>query len=151
MSETTDRAVALFEKGYNCSQAVLAVFAEQFGMDFDTALKVASGLGGGIGRMGQTCGALTGAYMVLGLACGTENASDKLTKETVYDLIVRMAERFAQRNGTTECKDLLGFAMRSPTGQIAAKEPGAFDKCPGYVRDAAEIVEEILKKEKNQA
>ncbi|MBN1817603.1 MAG: C_GCAxxG_C_C family protein [Sedimentisphaerales bacterium] len=144
MSETTDRAVALFGKGYNCSQAVLGAFAEQLGMDCRSALKIASGFGGGIGRMGDTCGALTGAYLVLGLAFGTEDASDKTTKEKVYDLVFRTAERFTERNGTTTCKDLLGFVIRSPEGNNAVRQPGAFDKCPGYVRDAAEIVEEIL-------
>jgi C_GCAxxG_C_C family probable redox protein len=138
------KAAQLFSQGFNCSQAVLAVFADCAGMDETTALKVASGFGGGIGRTGGTCGALTGAVMVIGLRCGTADAADKTTKLEVYRKVRLLTEEFKLRAGSTICRDLIGFDLSTPQGQLAAKGPRAFDRCDDFVRIAAEILEELL-------
>ena len=137
-------AVKLFDEGYNCSQAVLGAFAESFGMDEKTALTLASGFGGGMGRMGGVCGALTGAIMVLGLKYGSADASDKTAKHEMYRKTRTLAEELKLRSGSLYCRDLLGFDMSTDEGQLAAKQAGAFHDCPEFVRMAAEILEEML-------
>lgn len=77
MSVYTERAAELFGKGFNCSQAVFAAFCDKFGMDEKTALKVASGLGGGVGRMREVCGAMCGAAMVAGMVYGDDTGENR--------------------------------------------------------------------------
>ncbi len=137
-------AVKLFNEGYNCSQAVLGAFCEQFRLERETALTLASGFGGGMGCMSQTCGALTGAMMVIGLKYGSADAADKTAKMQNYRKVKDLAEEFKLQTGSMICSDLLGFDMKTKEGQLAAKQPGAFHDCPEYVRIAATIVEEIL-------
>jgi C_GCAxxG_C_C family probable redox protein len=138
------KAVQLFNSNFNCSQAVLAAFADTAGIDESTALKVASGFGGGIGCTGGTCGALTGAVMVMGLRHGTADAADKTAKLECYRKVRLLNEEYKLRAGSTICRDLMGFDMSTPQGQTLSSTPGAFDRCDGFVRIAAEILEEML-------
>lgn len=138
------KATDLFSEGYACSQAVLAAFTDMFGVDKEAALKIASGFGGGMGQMSDTCGSLTGAMMVLGLQYGSTNPADKTAKLENYRKMRDLAEEFKLRAGSKTCRDLLGFDMSTQDGQLAAKQPGAFHDCPSYVRIAAEIVQEML-------
>jgi len=148
MSAKSEQAVSCFEEGFNCSQAVLSVYAEEFGLSRQTALKIACGFGGGMGRMALTCGAVTGAFMVLGLRYGNVNASDKQIKEKTYGLVREFARKFEERNGSIICKELLGCDISEPKGLKSAKENGLFASvCPGLVRDAVEILEEMLEKD----
>jgi len=137
-----DLALSRFAEGFNCSQAVLSAYAE--GMDDETSLKIASGFGGGMGRMAETCGAVTGAMMVLGLRFGG-TAPDREAKETIYARIREFADRFKARNGSLLCRDLLGCDISTPEGYEAAKENMLVSTtCPKFVREAAEILEEVL-------
>ena len=138
------KAIQLFNSNFNCSQSVLAAFADKFGMDESAALKVASGFGGGIGCSGAVCGALTGAVMALGLCCGTADPSDKTAKVEVYRKVRRLTEEYKLRTGSTICRELMGFDMSTPQGDEMSKMPGAFDRCDDFVRIAAEILEEML-------
>ena len=138
------QAVDLFTKGHNCSQAVLAPYAEEFGLPMSTVLKISGGFGGGIGRQGHICGALTGAIMVLGLKYGTDNPTDKTSKNDLYKRVKQISEEFKIRAGSMFCKDLLGFDMTTPEGMEQAKAPGAYDECPEYVRIAVEILDQDL-------
>jgi C_GCAxxG_C_C family probable redox protein len=142
----TKVAVARFQDGFNCSQAVFSPYAEAMGLDKDTALKIAGTFGGGMGRTGQTCGAVTGALMALGLKYGATDAADKETKEQAYARVQEFAQRFATRNGDDlSCKALLGCDISTPDGQKMAQELGLYKNvCPKLVKDAAEIVEELL-------
>ena len=141
-----DTATACFDEGFNCSQAVFSAFAPQLGLDRVTALKVAGPFGGGIGRMGETCGAVTGALMVIGLKYGQTISEDKASKDKSYELVKQFAERFKDRNhGCLICRELLGADISTPEGMQKIKEKQAFTTmCPKFVRDAAEIVEELL-------
>ena len=144
MSEA-DKAVELFAQGFNCSQAVAAAFAERLGVDEETCLKAAAAFGGGMGRMGQTCGAATGAYIALGLRYGAVSPQDKPAKERVYGLVRQFAAKFVERNGKILCCELLGLDLSTPEGQRLAAERSIHAKvCPKFVRDAAEILEEML-------
>jgi C_GCAxxG_C_C family probable redox protein len=138
------QAVNLFEQGYNCSQAVLAAYGPALGMEKETCLKVASGFGGGMGRSGGVCGAITGVFMVIGLKYGSASAEDKDAKLQTYQLVANALESFRNRTGSVNCRDLLGFDLGTPEGQTRAKQPGSFDICAGIVRSAAEIVEKIM-------
>ncbi|MCX5867616.1 MAG: C-GCAxxG-C-C family protein [Proteobacteria bacterium] len=144
-SEMANQAVARFQEGFSCSQAVFSVFAEKFGLDREIALKVAGAFGGGMARMGETCGAVTGALMVIGLKHGKFRVEDEEARERTYKLVGEFVKRFKAANGSTVCKELLGFNLSVPEEARAAKEKGLFKTiCPRLVRDAAEILEEML-------
>jgi C_GCAxxG_C_C family probable redox protein len=139
-----ETAVSRFADGFNCSQAVLSTYADDLGLDEETALRIAAGFGGGMGRMGETCGAVTGAMMVLGLKFGNTSPSRE-AKDQMYARIREFAERFKTRNGSLACRDLLGCDISTAEGHKAAAERGLFTTvCPKLVRDAAEILEEML-------
>jgi len=138
------QAEKFFKEGYNCSQAILGAFCEPLGLDRKTAFALASGFGGGMGCMGDVCGALTGAIMVLGLKYGSFEASDKAAKNEMYRKTQLLAEEFKLQTGSMYCRDLIGFDLSTEEGQLAAKRPDAFHDCPSFVRVAAEILEEIL-------
>jgi C_GCAxxG_C_C family probable redox protein len=114
-------------------------------MDRETALRVAGGFGGGMGRMAGTCGAVTGAYMVIGLVHSMTKKGDLPQKERSYEFIRQFAEAFRKRNRTLVCRELMGVDVSTPEGFAEAKEKNiARTICPKYVRDAAEILEEML-------
>lgn len=145
MGAAGDRAEELFRTGLCCSQAVFCAFAEEFGMDAETARKVSAGLGGGVGRMREACGAVTGAAMALGLKFGPD-------KNAVYPPVQELGERFkAEAGGSVVCRDLLagtgataGGAAEARTGEYYRKRP-----CAELVRLAAEIAEELMEGREN--
>jgi C_GCAxxG_C_C family probable redox protein len=142
MSAAGEKAVEIFLQNYNCSQAVFSTFAERFGLDEKTALKMASPFGGGLARRGELCGAVTGALLALGLARGTDTPA---SKEEIYRLSQEAMRRFEAEHGSLLCRDLLGYDMSTPAGHQAASEKGVFRSiCPEMVRHAAEIVESLL-------
>ena len=142
MSDPIEVAAARFAGKLNCAQAVFSAFAEQFGLDETTALRIASPLGGGIGRSGNVCGALTGGLMVLGLAHGSSTPEGK---EPTYLLAKEFMRRFQEQNGAIRCNDLVGMDISTPEGHDAARDSGRFQQvCPAVVRSAAEIVSAML-------
>ncbi|MDD1779478.1 MAG: C-GCAxxG-C-C family protein [Candidatus Helarchaeota archaeon] len=142
-----NRAVAVFKEGYSCSQAILSTYGVQLGLEREIALKVASAFGGGMGRMGKTCGAVTGALMVLGLKHGVVEITDQKTKETTYALAREFMKKFIARNGSVECKVLLGCDLSTPEGIRAAKDKNVVATiCPKLVQQAAEILEDLILK-----
>lgn len=145
MDNRVKQAVDMFSEGYSCSQAVAAAYCDQFGLERDTALKISSGLGGGIGRTGNICGAVTGAILILGLKYGSTNPKDKTAKYAAYKKVQEFCEEFKTQAGSLICHELLGFDFLSPEGDLKSKQPGAFEHCPGYVQIAAEILESMLK------
>ncbi len=139
-----ERAVRRFAEGFNCSQAIISAYAEPLGLEEEIALKIAAGFGGGMGRLGRTCGAVTGAFMVLGLRYG-RNSPDQAAKERIYARIREFADRFNARNASLTCKGLLGVDISTPEGHELARKKQLFTTvCPRFVRDAAEVLEEML-------
>ena len=137
-------AVELFKSGCACSQAIAAVYAPARGLDRVQALRVAAGFGGGM-HLGSTCGALTGAFMVLGLARGGADCATREGRQAVYNAVADLARRFAARNGATDCPELLGCDISTPEGMKKAQAQGIMKaRCPKFVQDAAEILEEML-------
>lgn len=142
--DNVDHAVASFQQGFNCAQAILSVYGEQFGLNRETALKLACGFGGGM-RMAETCGAVTGAFMVIGLKHGQASPQDKQSKEKTYRLVREFTDKFESRNGSVLCRELLGCDISTPQGMKAAQQKDLFNTlCPKMVRDATEILEEML-------
>ena len=138
-------ALAQFEKGFNCSQAVFSAYAEDFGLDQETTLKIAGPFGGGMGRMAETCGTVTGALMALGLKYGATNGEDKETKERTYALAREFVERFKARNGAATCRALLEYDISTPEGYQTVQDQKLTKlRCPKFVSDAAEIAEEMI-------
>ncbi len=140
-----ERAVSCFKDGFSCSQAVLSSFGPEFGLDHELALRVSGAFGGGMGHMGDTCGAVTGAFMVIGLKYGKIRAEDEETKKRAYSLVKEFVERFKARNGSIVCRDLLGCDLSTPEGMKEAKDKQLIStRCPKFVQDAVEILEELL-------
>jgi len=124
---------------------MLASFAGDYGMDRDTALKVASAFGGGFGRLGHTCGAITGGMMVLGLKFGKYRPDDDPAREKTYALVREFTERFRARHHTTLCRELIECDISTPEGVQSAKDRQLFTGlCPKYVRTAVELLEQLL-------
>ncbi|MBM4103806.1 MAG: C_GCAxxG_C_C family protein [Planctomycetes bacterium] len=144
MNQRVKQAVEMFNEGYSCSQAIVAAYEDRFGVGKNTALKIASGLGGGVGLTGGICGAVTGAILILGLKYGTTNPKDKAAKYETYKKVQVFCDEFKTRAGSLICRELLGFDFMTPEGALLAKQPGAFEHCPEFVQIAAEILESML-------
>ncbi len=137
--------VSCFREGFSCSQAILSTYGTQFGLNREIALKVAEAFGGGMCHMGETCGAVTGAFMVMGLKYGRTIAGDKQSQDKTTSLVNEFVNRFKSRNVSIVCKELLGCDLSTPEGMNMAKEKNLFATiCPKFVQDAAEIIEQIL-------
>jgi len=127
--------------GINCCQTVFSLFAPELGLDEKTALKIASGFGGGM-ACAETCGAVTGSYMVIGLRHGHDN-SDPDAKANTKSLIKKFNEKFRAEHGTLICKKLIGYDISKPDESAAAKEAQVFTKkCPKFIKTACAILEE---------
>ncbi|MCK4237189.1 MAG: C_GCAxxG_C_C family protein, partial [Candidatus Krumholzibacteria bacterium] len=134
-----ERAASCFKDGFNCSQSVLSTYGTKFGLSRETSLRIASGFGGGMGRMGKTCGAVTGAFIVIGLRYGGAEAGAGEAKEETYRAIGEFAKRFASRNGSIMCRELIDCDISTPEGYALAKERNVFETiCTKLIRDAAE-------------
>lgn len=141
----TDVAVERMQSGFNCTQSVFSAFAEELGIDRETAYRIACGFGGGCGGSAGTCGAVSGAIMAIGTRYGKCKADDAAAKEKTYALVRACMQRFREKNGSTICKELLGVDISAPEGLKTAKASGLFDtRCVQFVRDAAEILEDTI-------
>ena len=141
-----DRAYQLMlNSRTNCAQAVLSTYAGLLGLDEKTALSIAQGFGGGIARTGQTCGAVTGAVMVIGLSqkFSGDNARENLDK--VYGLTQDFIRKFEALHSTTICSKLIGYDLSNPVELAEVRRRGIFASvCPDMVRDASMILEQLL-------
>ena len=136
-------AVDTFKGGINCTQAILSAWGSRHGLDRDTAMKLGGAFGSGM-NMGETCGAVTGALMVIGLRHAKVSGAGFLSRDRTEKETLDFIERFKARNGTVSCKELLGCDLGTAEGRAAAKRDKSFKtRCPNFVRDAAEILEEM--------
>ena len=136
MEDRIQKAVELFKSGYNCSQSVVAAFADMYGFTQEQALRMGASFGGGIGRMRETCGAACGMFLVAGLETGATEATDREGKAANYAVVQELAAEFKKRNGSLICGELLGL-----TAQYYSKRP-----CAKMVEEAARIWSEYLEK-----
>ncbi len=144
MDTKKEKAITSFKSGYNCAQSVVVAFSDQFGYDKNLVLGTSVGFGGGMGRMQETCGAVTGAFMVLGMY-NTAKYSDNLAlKNATYQMVREFDQRFKFIHRTTNCLDLLQCDLSSDDGHAYAVENKLFEKiCEKCIADAVRIVEDI--------
>lgn len=139
MTSKTERVNDQFSK-FNCAQTVFSLFAPDLGLDEKTALKIASGFGGGM-ACAETCGAVTGAYMVIGLKHGHDIPDPDLKAQTKAK-ILKFNELFKKEHGSLICKKLTGYDISTPEGSEAAKEAEVFEKlCPKFIKTTCKIIE----------
>jgi C_GCAxxG_C_C family probable redox protein len=129
----------------NCSQAILTVYCEQFGLERGLALRLAQGFGAGMGRTGRTCGAVTSAYMVLGLAQKMSPDNPRASIDRTYSLIQDFDREFKALHGSLICKELIGYDLSLPEDLAQARSKKVMTSvCPDFVRDAVKILESLL-------
>ena len=143
-------AMETFNTGFNCAQSVLTAFTDKFGMDNKQALKLATGFGAGIGFKGQTCGAVTGAYMAIGLNNGRSEVEDDMSRELTFMRMKKFDEAFIKQHGGLNCSELLNGNVAKQEELDKIMENELFTKaCPVYVYSAAKILEKVLQKDLN--
>jgi C_GCAxxG_C_C family probable redox protein len=136
-------AVSAFESGFNCSQAIVRTYGPDYGLSLLDSVRVSCGFGGGM-RRGDTCGAVTGALMVLGLRFGARDPSDTSAKAAVYSKVGEFQSRFESHCDSVSCRDLLGCDISTPEGMEHATGNSLFKTvCPRMVHVAAEILEDM--------
>lgn len=142
-----DRAEELFRQGCNCSQSVFVAFSDVLGMDEKAALKLSSTFGGGMGKLREVCGAVTGAFMVLGVLYGYDDVTSQEEKVRTYKMVQDFAADYKKEKGTIICRELLGLKEGEdlPEPAIRTEEYYQTRPCIGACRYAAELVERIMK------
>lgn len=149
MKNRANEVLEAFNGGFYCSQAMLSTYCEDFGLDKKTALKISCGLAAGMARLSSTCGAVTGAYMVISLKHGSCLPGDKEAVEKTFELIQEFDKRFTEKHGSTNCRELLGVDLRHDDKDLAGKQVKAI--CPGLVKDAAELLEVIMRQNESES
>lgn len=147
MSERVDRAKALFLEGYNCSQSIVGAFCEDVGLDFETAIKISSSFGGGMGRLREVCGTVTGIFMLIGLKYGYTSPKDMDKKSAHYKLVQDVAARVRADWGTIVCRELLPAVAAKDTSYRPSARTEEYYKarpCLKMVAYAAALAESIL-------
>jgi C_GCAxxG_C_C family probable redox protein len=139
-------AVDKYNDGYACSQAILSEYSALFDLNPDIALKLASGFAGGM-RMGRTCGAVTGAYMVLGLRFGDCNCSKIEGRQYVYRAVCEFTRKFKEIYGSTDCMDLLDYDISTKQGSQAVKEQNpSRTHCSQFIETSGRLLEQFIDK-----
>ncbi len=140
--ERAEKAEKLFKSGYNCAQSVIGAFCDDFGLDFDTTMKLSEGFGGGIGRMRLTCGAVSGMVMIAGMML-SRGAKDGDTRMDVYGKVQELAQKFKEMNGSIVCADLLGGNVTTnPEPEKRTEKYYRKRPCVELVKDCVKIIEE---------
>ena len=150
LDERVNRAVDNFMAGYGCCQAVVAAFADLYGVDDTLAKRLAAGFGGGVGRMRMMCGAVSGIVILVGLDCGQTEGSDREGKSACYKVVQELLNRWKEENGSLICAELLGLKgyEKANTSYIASPRTAEYYKtrpCAAKVESAARIFAEYLK------
>ncbi|MBN2529666.1 MAG: C_GCAxxG_C_C family protein [Deltaproteobacteria bacterium] len=145
MTKKTEAAKKTMASGYNCAQSVLTTFAPDMELSRHDALRVAGPFGAGMGLMGNVCGAVTGAFMAIGLRYAKTNDDENDAKHKGYQLVQEFSKKFTEKHGTIQCKELIGLDLNTEEGYATAVDSGIFKtECIQYVEDATAILEELL-------
>lgn len=146
----TESAEELFKEGYNCAQAVFCAHCEKYGLDFETGAKISSPFGGGMGRMREVCGAVSGMFMLLGLKEGYTSPTDNEAKKELYSKVQLLAAEFKEEFGSIICKELLGLEPKCPCNdpEPTKRDEKFYQKrpCVENVKFASELFEKMREK-----
>jgi C_GCAxxG_C_C family probable redox protein len=147
-----EAAMANFMKGYNCSQSVVLAFADMIDIDEATLSKLSSSFGGGMGRLREVCGSVSGMFMVAGLLYGYDGPETGQVKADHYARIQELAKRFEEKHGSIVCRELLGLSVRHDIPVPEARTSEYYKKrpCPEIIGDAAEILEQFINEQNEQ-
>ena len=146
MESIEEKAIRTFRSGLNCAQAVVTAYSDQMNYDNNMALSVSVGFGGGMGRLQETCGAVTGSFMVLGFYNSKKLTDNKDRKEASYAMIQRFSKEFKLLNGSTDCLELLKCDLKTEEGNRHAKENNLFGTvCEKCISDSVRIISELTK------
>lgn len=146
MGTYSDKAVNNFKTGYNCAQSVFLAFAENVGFEKETALKLSSSFGGGMGRLREVCGAVSAMFAVAGLKQGYIEPDNDELKTEHYTRIQNLAEKFKAKHGTIICRELLNLSegADSPIPSKRTEQYYQERPCELFIKTAAEIIEQEL-------
>lgn len=145
MTDRAERAAALFASGFNCTQSVLAAYAEDFSLEETVATRLGEGLGGAfVNGANMPCGALLGAIMVLGLYAGRAEIGDIDAKLRTIALQKRAIAMFSERSSASTCRELLGSDITTPEGAAKARAERRMKNCASYVANACGVLNELL-------
>lgn len=146
----SELAIGYFKEGYNCSQSVFLAFCNEYNMDFETALKISSSFGAGMGRLREVCGAVSGMFMVAGLVYGYADPKDHKMKAEHYERIQYLAKEFEDKNRSIICRELLGLGdgKDKPEPELRTTEYYKKRPCVELVGMAAKIMEQYIEKNK---
>jgi C_GCAxxG_C_C family probable redox protein len=143
MEKATEKALANFNHGFNCAQAVLSAFCEKYGLGMELASKIAGGMGSGF-RSGDICGAVSGAVMVIGLKYGPGGADDLQAKPKCYEKTEEFIRAFREGCGFICCRDILGCDLSTPNGRKQAEKDDLFNTvCVDAVKTSIHLLEEL--------
>jgi C_GCAxxG_C_C family probable redox protein len=146
MEEIEEKAILTFRAGLNCSQAVAAAFAEKLGYDREMVLDLATGFGGGMGHMQETCGAVTGAFMVLGMYNRRIRPDNLTRKQNTYPMVQKFNARFLEIHSTTRCIDLIRCDLNTPEGKALAKENRVHETiCEDCISTSVRILNDLMR------
>ena len=144
-NQIIERALESFRGGLNCAQAVVTAFSEELNYDKNMALSISCGFGAGMGRLQDTCGAVTGSFMVLGIVNCRKFTDNKERKEATYGMVQKFNNKFKQIHGTLDCSSLLNCDLKTEEGNRFAKENNLFGTvCEKCISDSIGILEEII-------
>jgi C_GCAxxG_C_C family probable redox protein len=140
-----EEAIECFSGNCNCCQSIILTYGPQFGLEKDVGIRMGTGFAGGLARHGEVCGAVSGAIIIIGLAHGMKNENDIESRDKTFELVNDFIKRFKEKNESIICRELLDCDLGTPEGRCQAKENGLFKThCPNFVRNAAEILEELI-------
>ena len=142
-----EMAIENFKKGYNCSQSIVLTFKDLVPIEENVLLKMASSFGGGMGRLREVCGSVSGMFMVAGVLYGYDGPETGNVKAEHYARIQELAHRFEEKHGTIVCREMLGLNVKHdvPTPEARTQEYYKKRPCTEIIGDAAEILEEYIK------
>lgn len=147
METRPEKAERFFKEGYNCAQAVFMAYSSKYGIDQETASRLAASFGGGMGRMREVCGAVSGMLLVAGLETGAVEGRDQEGKKRNYEVVQALAEEYRKENGSIICRELLQLSKEQPVTAKPEERTEAYYKkrpCAKLVRQAAEILEKTF-------
>lgn len=156
MSESTkinhpEKAKQLFKEGYNCAQSVFLAFEDKYDLDTDTILKISSSFGGGMARLREVCGAVTGMFMAAGMIFGYTDIKDHTLKTKHYERIQYLAKHFEEKNHSIICRELLGLGAGKDNPEPERRTEEYYKKrpCADLIYMAAEILDQYIEEQKS--